>query len=239
MKVRVVKDHFCGTGWRAEPETLYLGGVGAVYVEKLEFELPEEWDGLAVTLHIEQEGGTMPQPMLLDGLEQVFCAHDLVAVLQSFIVQIGVHGAGNSQLAQIQVVIRLLLVLVAPAGDRHTFDTAFTQRFIFCAGDDFELPLQGLAIALFVRFIRQEAFGDHKSGLLFGRNGVFGQKCTQIHIKNPFLLKNHCIPSSRVKFSGISKSSKVKSISSSMYSASASNLARMPPSILQSFRMTV
>lgn len=40
MKVKVVKDHFCGTGWRAEPETLYLGGVGAVYVEKLEFELP-------------------------------------------------------------------------------------------------------------------------------------------------------------------------------------------------------
>ena len=66
MKVRVVKDHFCGTGWRAEPETLYLGGVGAVYVEKLEFELPEEWDGLAVTLHIEQEGGTVPQPMLLE-----------------------------------------------------------------------------------------------------------------------------------------------------------------------------
>lgn len=67
MKVKVVKDHFCGTGWRAEPETLYLGGVGAVYVEKLEFELPEEWDGLAVTLHIEQEGGAVPQPMLLDG----------------------------------------------------------------------------------------------------------------------------------------------------------------------------
>jgi hypothetical protein len=66
VKVKVVKDHFCGTGWRAEPETLYLGGVGAVYVEKLEFELPEEWDGLAVTLHIEQEGGAVPQPMLLD-----------------------------------------------------------------------------------------------------------------------------------------------------------------------------
>lgn len=41
--------------------------MGAVYVEKLEFELPEEWDGLAVTLHIEQEGGAVPQPMLLDG----------------------------------------------------------------------------------------------------------------------------------------------------------------------------
>lgn len=67
MKVRVVKDHFCGTSWRAEPETLYLGGVGAVYVEKLEFVLPETWAGMAVTLHIEQEGGTVPQPMLLDG----------------------------------------------------------------------------------------------------------------------------------------------------------------------------
>lgn len=67
MKVRVVKDHFCGTDWRAEPETLYLGGVGAVYVEKLEFVLPETWAGMAVTLHIEQEGGTVPQPMLLDG----------------------------------------------------------------------------------------------------------------------------------------------------------------------------
>ena len=67
MKVRVVKDHFCGTGWRAEPETLYLGGVGAVYVEKLEFVLPETWASMAVTLHIEQEGGTVPQPMLLDG----------------------------------------------------------------------------------------------------------------------------------------------------------------------------
>ena len=53
MKVRVVKDHFCGTGWRAEPETLYLGGVGAVYVEKLEFVLPETWAGMAVTLPID------------------------------------------------------------------------------------------------------------------------------------------------------------------------------------------
>ena len=57
MKVRVVKDHFCGTGWRAEPETLYLGGVGAVYVEKLEFVLPETWAGMAVPLDSEQAGG--------------------------------------------------------------------------------------------------------------------------------------------------------------------------------------
>lgn len=80
MKVRVVKDHFCGTSWRAEPETLYLGGVGAVYVEKLEFVLPETWAGMAVTLHIEQEGGTVPQPMLLDNALDALTARMLEAV---------------------------------------------------------------------------------------------------------------------------------------------------------------
>ena len=49
----------------------------------------------------------------------------------------------------------------------------------------------------------------------------------------------YCIPAKRLKVSGISKSSKVKSISSSKYSALASNLASKPPSILQSFRITV
>ena len=65
MKVRVLKDRFSGVEWRTEPEVLHLGGVGAAGVDKLEFELPEEWDGLAVTLHIEQEGGAPAQPELL------------------------------------------------------------------------------------------------------------------------------------------------------------------------------
>lgn len=66
MKVRIIKDRFGGMGWRAEPGALHLGGVGTAGVDSLAFELPEEWDGMAVTLHIEQEGGTLPQPILLD-----------------------------------------------------------------------------------------------------------------------------------------------------------------------------
>ena len=71
MKVRIIKDRFGGMGWRAEPGVLHLGGVGTAGVASLSFELPEEWDGMAVTLHIEQEGGTLPQPILLDGSRAV------------------------------------------------------------------------------------------------------------------------------------------------------------------------
>ena len=58
-------------GWRAEPGVLHLGGVGTAGVESLSFALPEEWSGMAVTLHIEQEGGTLPQPVLLDESREV------------------------------------------------------------------------------------------------------------------------------------------------------------------------
>ena len=53
MKVRIIKDRFGGMGWRAEPGVLHLGGVGTAGVESLSFALPEEWSGMAVTLHIE------------------------------------------------------------------------------------------------------------------------------------------------------------------------------------------
>lgn len=71
MKVRIIKDRFGGMGWRAEPGVLHLGGVGTAGVESLSFALPEEWSGMAVTLHIEQEGGTLPQPVLLDESREV------------------------------------------------------------------------------------------------------------------------------------------------------------------------
>ncbi len=58
-------------GWRAEPGVLHLGGVGTAGVASLSFALPEEWSGMAVTLHIEQEGGTLPQPVLLDESREV------------------------------------------------------------------------------------------------------------------------------------------------------------------------
>ena len=71
MKVRIIKARFGGMGWRAEPGVLHLGGVGTAGVASLSFALPEEWDGMAVTLHIEQEGGTLPQPVLLNESREV------------------------------------------------------------------------------------------------------------------------------------------------------------------------
>ena len=82
MKVRIIKDRFGGMGWRAEPAVLHLGGVGPAGVESLSFALPEEWDGMAVTLHIEQDGGTLPQPVLLDESRTVTVDHRFTAARQ-------------------------------------------------------------------------------------------------------------------------------------------------------------
>lgn len=82
MKVRIIKDRFGGMGWRAEPGVLHLGGVGTAGVESLSFALPEEWDGMAVTLHIEQDGGTLPQPVLLDESRTVTVDHRFTAARQ-------------------------------------------------------------------------------------------------------------------------------------------------------------
>lgn len=61
---------------------LHLGGVGTAGVESLSFALPEEWDGMAVTLHIEQDGGTLPQPVLLDESREVTIDHRFTAARQ-------------------------------------------------------------------------------------------------------------------------------------------------------------
>ena len=61
---------------------LHLGGVGTAGVESLSFALPEEWAGMAVTLHIEQDGGTLPQPVLLDESRTVTVDHRFTAARQ-------------------------------------------------------------------------------------------------------------------------------------------------------------
>lgn len=66
MKIKIVKSNFGGVEFLAQPKVLHLGGMGSAGVERLEFELPREWMGCAVTLHVEQEGGSVPEPALLD-----------------------------------------------------------------------------------------------------------------------------------------------------------------------------
>lgn len=65
MLVRIVKRTFSGAEYCPEQKVLKLGGEGSTGVETLEFELPEEWAGMAVTVHVQQLDSTLPQPVML------------------------------------------------------------------------------------------------------------------------------------------------------------------------------
>ena len=65
MLVRILKRTFGGVEYGPEQKVLKLGGEGSTGVETLEFELPEEWDGMTVTVHVQQLDGTLPQPVML------------------------------------------------------------------------------------------------------------------------------------------------------------------------------
>lgn len=64
IKIRKLQDN--GSVFRANIETLYLGGVRSAKVDELRFELPEEWKNCTVTLHVQRLSGTKPAPQLLD-----------------------------------------------------------------------------------------------------------------------------------------------------------------------------
>lgn len=64
IKIRKLQDN--GSTFRATPESLYMGGVGSAKVDTLCFDVPEEWKGCAITLHVQRLSGTLPGPQLLD-----------------------------------------------------------------------------------------------------------------------------------------------------------------------------
>ena len=64
IKIRKLQDN--GSTFRANIETLYLGGVRSAKVDELRFELPEEWKKCTVTLHVQRLSGTKPAPQILD-----------------------------------------------------------------------------------------------------------------------------------------------------------------------------
>lgn len=64
IKIRKLQGN--GSTFRANIETLYLGGVRSAKVDELRFELPEEWKNCTVTLHVQRLSGTKPDPQILD-----------------------------------------------------------------------------------------------------------------------------------------------------------------------------
>lgn len=66
LNIKVRKSQDNGSTFRATPDTLYMGGVGSAKVDTLHFEVPEEWAGCAITLHVQRLSGALPDPQMLD-----------------------------------------------------------------------------------------------------------------------------------------------------------------------------
>ena len=64
IKIRKLQDN--GSTFRANIETLYLGGVRSAKVDRLHFEVPEEWKACTISLHVKRLSGTLPDPQILD-----------------------------------------------------------------------------------------------------------------------------------------------------------------------------
>ena len=60
MRVKIIRKNFGGVEFGPEMRVLHLGGQSSANVERLKFELPQEWAGCAVTLHIQRQDGTDP-----------------------------------------------------------------------------------------------------------------------------------------------------------------------------------
>ena len=66
LNIKVRKSQDNGSTFRATPDALYMGGVGSAKVDTLHFEVPEEWAGCAITLHVQRLSGALPDPQMLD-----------------------------------------------------------------------------------------------------------------------------------------------------------------------------
>ena len=66
MQINITARDFGGTEFLAQPHRLHLGAQKAEGVDRLEFSLPEQWNGCVVTLHIRHTDGTLSEPLALD-----------------------------------------------------------------------------------------------------------------------------------------------------------------------------
>jgi len=82
MRVKILKRSFVGAEFAPDVRVLKVGGQSSAGVEKLEFELPAEWQGLSVTLHVQWLDGTLPAPVLLDDEDSVAVDKTLTASLK-------------------------------------------------------------------------------------------------------------------------------------------------------------
>ena len=66
MQIKITPRTLGGTEFTAQPARLHLGAQNAEGVDRLQFQLPAEWAGCSVTLHIRHSDGTLAAPLVLD-----------------------------------------------------------------------------------------------------------------------------------------------------------------------------
>ena len=66
MQIKITPRTLGGTEFTAQPARLHLGAQNAEGVDWLVFQLPAEWAGCSVTLHIRHSDGTLAAPLVLD-----------------------------------------------------------------------------------------------------------------------------------------------------------------------------
>ena len=66
MQIKITPRTLGGTEFTALPARLHLGAQNAEGVDRLVFQLPAEWAGCSVTLHIRHSDGTLAAPLVLD-----------------------------------------------------------------------------------------------------------------------------------------------------------------------------
>lgn len=62
MQIKITPRTLGGTEFTAQPARLHLGAQNAEGVDRLVFQLPAEWAGCSVTLHIRHSDGTEEEP---------------------------------------------------------------------------------------------------------------------------------------------------------------------------------
>lgn len=66
VNVRIYRTAYGGSEFEVQPKVLHLGGMWAAKVDQLRIELPEEWKGKALTLHIQRKSGALPTPLIVN-----------------------------------------------------------------------------------------------------------------------------------------------------------------------------
>ena len=88
------KEQGGGTQFVPAPRRLHLGGERAEGVDRLTFELPEEWDALSVSLYVEHEDGKLMTPVLLDSQHSVSVSRTFTDALEGKWMLAATNGAG-------------------------------------------------------------------------------------------------------------------------------------------------